>query len=152
MPAPAPRRLDRLFLALLVAAALGLRLVYLLESRANPFFDAPIVDAKDFFEQAQRIAAGDWLSGSQPFWQPPLYPYFLSLWCALFPSCPFVAIRVVQALVGTLSVLLVYDLARRAFGRQTARLAAVAGPRTACRSTSTASCSPCHWRSSSTWR
>ncbi len=126
MRVPLCRRSDRLFVALLLLVAVGLRLLYLWESRANVFYAAPIVDAKDFVEQAQRIAAGDWLGGDRPFWQPPLYPYFLALWYALFPSSFFTVVRLAQALLGVLTCLLVRDLAARAFDTRTARLAAMA--------------------------
>ena len=91
-------REERLFLLLLCFAALLLRLIYLYH-RTSPFFDAPIVDALTFLEQARQIAGSDWWAGSEPFWQPPLYPYFLALICGLVPEQYFVAIRLAQSLL-----------------------------------------------------
>lgn len=110
---------------LLLVFALALRLVYAWELRGNPFFDAPVVDAKTFLDQALAIAAGELWGGSEPFWQAPGYIYFLASLCWLFPDSYFFAVRVAQAIVGSLSCLLVVRLADRAFGSR--RLALGAG-------------------------
>jgi tetratricopeptide (TPR) repeat protein len=110
---------------LLLVFALALRLVYAWELRGNPFFDAPVVDAKTFLDQALAIAAGELWGGSEPFWQAPGYIYFLASLCWLFPDSYFFAVRVAQAIVGSLSCLLVVRLADRAFGSR--RLALSAG-------------------------
>ena len=79
----------------LFAAALLLRLLYLLEARAHsPFFDAPVVDAQTYLEQARQIAAGDFALDGEAFWQPPLFPYFLALWQWAVGDGPFVAVPV----------------------------------------------------------
>ena len=113
----------RLFPGALLVVALAPRLGYLWEHRTSPFFDAPVVDARTFLEQAQAIAGGDLWGGPEPFWQPPLYIYLLAVVCWLFPISYFVAIRLVHAALGALSCLLVYTLARRAFGERIARIA-----------------------------
>lgn len=64
--------------SLMVALAVALRLAYVWESSASPFFDSPIVDAHRFVKQAAAIAGGDWL-GDEVFWHPPLY--------ACLPGC-----------------------------------------------------------------
>jgi len=109
----------------LCLGAWGLRLIYLYEHRNSPFFDAPIVDARVFFERAQQIAAGDYWAGAEPFWQPPLYIYFLALVHWLFPDRFFVVIRLIQSLLGSLTCLLVYTIARKAVPVVTARTAAI---------------------------
>jgi len=119
-------RAERPFLFFLLIGALALRIIYLYESSANPFFDAPIVDARSFLEQAQHIAAGHWFGGDEPFWQPPLYIYFLAFVCWLFPSDYFIAIRLLQIALGTFSCALVYGIARHTFDKTTARLATAA--------------------------
>ena len=107
----------------LFLSALAPRLYYLWESRQNPFFDAPVVDAQTFLVQAQSIADGELWGGPDPFWQPPFYTYFLAFFCWLFPASYFIAIRLVHAVFGALSCLLVYVLARRAFGERVGRIA-----------------------------
>ena len=109
---------SRLFAGVLLLAALALRLGYLHQHSASPFFDAPVVDARTFLEQARAIAGGDLLGGPEPYWQPPLHIYLLASVCWLLPGSYFVGIRLLHALLGALSCLLVYGLARRAFGER----------------------------------
>ncbi len=115
----------RFFLCVLLLAALALRLGYLWEHRASPFFDAPVVDAQTFFKQAQALASGPFWGGDEPYWQPPLYIYLLAFVYWLLPASYFVGIRLVHVGLGVLSCLLVYALARHAFGEQVGRIAGV---------------------------
>ena len=108
----------------LFLGALSVRLLYLLESRGSPFFDAPVVDALTYLEQARLIAAGDLLGGDGAFWQPPMFPYFLAPFLWLFGDGVFVAVRVAHALLGAFSCLLLYRLALRALPSPTAAAAA----------------------------
>ena len=118
-------RSTRFFFAALLLGTLALRLDYLWEHRASPFFDAPIVDAQTFLKQAQALASGPFWGGDEPYWQPPLYIYLLAFVCWLLPASYFVGIRLVHAGLGVLSCLLVYALARQAFGEQVGRIAGV---------------------------
>ena len=115
----------RFFWGALLLGALALRLGYLWEHRASPFFDAPIVDAQTFLKQAQALSSGPFWGGDEPYWQPPLYIYLLTFVCSLLPASYFVGIRLVHAGLGVLSCLLVYALARHAFGEQVGRIAGV---------------------------
>ena len=98
----------------LFLGALAVRLAYLLESRGNPFFDAPVVDARTYLEQARLIAAGGLLGGDSAFWQPPMFPYFLAACLWVFGDGVFAAVRVAHALIGACSCLLLYRLSLRA--------------------------------------
>ena len=60
-----------------------------------------------------------------PFYQPPLYPYFLGLLYALFGRDLFL-VRAVQMTMGSASVWLLYLLAGRLFGRRVGFVAALA--------------------------
>ena len=115
----------RFFWGALLLVALALRLGYLWEHRASPFFDAPIVDAQTFLKQAQALSSGPFWGGDEPYWQPPLYIYLLAFVYWLLPASYFVGIRLVHAGLGVLSCLLVYALARHAFGEQVGRIAGV---------------------------
>ena len=114
---------SRLFAGVLLVSALALRLGYIHQHSASPFFDAPVVDARTFLEQARSIAGGDLWGGHEPYWQPPLYIYLLASVCWLLPDSHHLGIRLAQALLGALSCLLVYGLARRAFGEPAGRIA-----------------------------
>ena len=117
---------SRLLAGALLLSALALRLGYIQQHSASPFFDAPVVDARTFLDQAQAIAGGDLLGGPEPYWQPPLYIYLLAFVCWLLPGSYFVGIRLLHVLLGALSCLLVYGLARRAFGEAAGRIAGIA--------------------------
>jgi tetratricopeptide (TPR) repeat protein/4-amino-4-deoxy-L-arabinose transferase-like glycosyltransferase len=106
-----PRR-DWQWPALIGLLALALRLVYLGESAASPFFASPVIDARTYADQALALAAGEAPPG--PFWQPPLYPYLLGL---VFRVCGenYWVPRLLQALLGAGSCALLYWIGRRFF-------------------------------------
>ena len=125
-------RRHQIGLALLALSALTLRLLYLLQADDSPLFFHPIVDARTYVRTALHLSAGQWLGAPQPFWQPPLYPYFLGGLFALFGE-DYHLPRLVQAVSGTAVCLLVFFLGRRAFSSSTvgwfaAAAAALYGP------------------------
>ena len=100
---------------LLWLAALGVRLLYIEQSQTSPFFDYPLVDAKTYTDAAERMGVqGHWDGGDAPFWQPPLYPYFLGLLYALFTPSYYLP-RLVQAAISAFNCVLLYLLGRRLF-------------------------------------
>ncbi|NKB71162.1 MAG: tetratricopeptide repeat protein [Candidatus Latescibacteria bacterium] len=123
---------DRILLGAILLTAFALRWLYILQSQASPFFDFPLIDAKTYTATATALASqGQWLGGPAPFWQPPLYPYFLALLFKLLGPDFYLA-RLVQVLVGTLNCTLVFFLGRRFFtpgsGLVAAAAAALYGP------------------------
>ena len=117
--------------AAVFALALVLRLVYLGEIGGSPFYDAPVVDARTYADAARELAAGAWLGPDAPFWQPPLYPYFLGgVWS--LTGVDWVAPRVLQALIGSLTCVLLWRLGCRtlspSIGLAAALAAALWGP------------------------
>jgi tetratricopeptide (TPR) repeat protein len=112
-----------LFPAALLVAAWGLRLLYLSEYHASPFFDAPIVDAFSFYKKSSAIAAGQMWGESEAFWQPPLYIYWLALFHWLTPDHFFLSTRLAQTFLGAFSCLLTYLIARRVLSPAVAALA-----------------------------
>jgi tetratricopeptide (TPR) repeat protein len=58
--------------------AAALRAAHVLALQKLPIFDVLILDSWMYDVWAQRIASGDWLGGPRPFYQDPLYPYFLA--------------------------------------------------------------------------
>ena len=111
---------------LVFALALALRVAYILEADASPLFEHPAVDAKTYTHHAQRLAAGNWLGvGEGPFWQPPLYPYFLGAVKVLFPESFFYVVRFVQALLGALVCAMSWWLGRALFNPAVGLLAGI---------------------------
>ena len=101
--------------ALLIGClALALRVSHIHESAASPFFDAPVIDARTYTEMALDLAGGAWTGEPKPFWQPPLYPYFLALifWVG---GENYYWPRLVQALLGAGSCILLLAIGHRLF-------------------------------------
>ena len=112
-----------LIVAGIVLLSLALHVVYVLQSRSSPFFDAPQMDALYHVEWAQALAAGrDYQPG--PFFRAPLYPWFLGGVFALFGEGLLLP-RLIQAALGASCTLLVYLIARRVFERRAATVAAL---------------------------
>ena len=115
------------------ALALSLRMVHAFQMSASPLFTMPAVDAATYAEQAASLAAGNWLGrGQGPFWQPPLYPYFLGVIKLAFPESFYYVSRFAQALIGSLTCVLLYPIGQRLFGPSVGfiggLIAAVYGP------------------------
>src|SRR5262245_43356785 len=91
--------------------------------RRSPFFAVLMGDARGYDEWAKRIAGGDWI-GRDVFYQAPLYPYFLaSIYSVAGHST--ILVRIVQAVIGSCSCVLVADGARRLFSMRAGVLAGV---------------------------
>ncbi len=119
---PLPTRGEWLGVALLFALALGLRLLHLEELRANdPFFERPALDARLYHEWAVRASAGDWL-GEGVLHHAPLYPSVLGVLYAVFGPSLWLA-KALNAVLGALSCVGVWWLARGLFDRRAAFLA-----------------------------
>ena len=97
--------------------ALSLRLVHVFQMSASPLFTMAGGGRGYVFRTGGSLAEGNWLGrGQGPFWQPPLYPYFLGVIKLLFPESFYYVSRFVQALVGSVTCALLYLVGRRLFG------------------------------------
>src|SRR5215207_5059717 len=111
-------------LLLVFLVAFAVRLVHVWQLRSSPFFDTLLGDASGYDLWAQRLAAGDWI-GSDVFYQAPLYPYFLGLVYALFGR-DLLIVRVVQALIGSASCVLLGLAGARWFSKRVGLVAGLA--------------------------
>src|SRR5438477_66498 len=96
--------------------AFSLRLVHVWQIHRSPLFNILMGDARGYDEWAQRIAAGDWI-GHEVFYQAPLYPYFLGSIYRL-AGHNLMVVRIVQALIGSCSCLLIASTASRLFSKR----------------------------------
>ena len=103
------------------ALALTLRIIHIWQMRSSPFFSVLIGDARGYDQWAQRIAGGDWV-GRDVFYQAPLYPYFLAFIYWVAGRSP-VLVRIVQAVIGSCSCVLVAAAARKLFSMRAGLLA-----------------------------
>ena len=123
-PAQAANRLGTSAAATILLVALSLRLVHLWQLSATPFATILLGDAQSYDAWAQTIAGGDPL-GERVFYQAPLYPYFLGAIYWIFGHDLTVA-RVCQAVVGSVSCVLLGAAAARLFTRTTGIVAGLA--------------------------
>jgi hypothetical protein len=113
-----PRGLSWWLPALLVGAPFLVRFLAWLELRGDPFFRLLVVDARTYHETAMRMAGGTYRMEG-PFWQPPFYPFLLSLVYRVAGPNPD-AMRLLQCLLGGGTCWLVFRLAHRLGGRRAA--------------------------------
>ncbi|RPJ47917.1 MAG: tetratricopeptide repeat protein [Candidatus Latescibacterota bacterium] len=112
----------RRLLFLLFAAALLLRLAYLVDSADNPFLDALGLDARYYDLRAREILREGPI-GDEAYFMGPLYPHLLALvYGAAGRSLPLV--RVLQACLGALIPVLLYRIGARVYGPTIALVAA----------------------------
>jgi len=109
---------------ILFVAALALRLAVVAEGRGSLRFEAPLVDARTYHDEARAVAAGGPAALDVPYYQPPLYPMFLGTLYAMF-GVGATAPRVLQALFGALTAVLVFAIADRIAARRAAWIAAL---------------------------
>ena len=93
-------RVDRTtwWVAGIALLAFILRLIYVLQTRANPFFDEPIMDPRYHVDWARAFASGEQFQEG-PFFRAPLYPWFLGLLQAVLGE-GLLGSRLAQALLG----------------------------------------------------
>lgn len=101
-------------LAAVFLLALAVRGLYLWQISEAPFFDLRLGDGNAYHTWARNIADGDWL-GEGVFYQAPLYPYFLAAVYKLFNDSA-VTVRIVQALTGSASCVLLASAGIALFG------------------------------------
>jgi 4-amino-4-deoxy-L-arabinose transferase-like glycosyltransferase/cytochrome c-type biogenesis protein CcmH/NrfG len=114
---------DAVILASIFGVAFLLRLIYLFEISASPFFENLMIDCARYSDWAKEIAAGNW-AGDRTFYQSPLYAYFLGV-VYRFITTDLFAVRLLQALIGSGSCVLVFLITRRLFDRRSALLAGI---------------------------
>ena len=117
----ARRGIELYFAISIFAFAFLLRLIYIFEISASPFFENLVIDCRRYSEWGHEIAAGNWL-GDGVYYQSPLYAYFLGF-VYRFISTDLFAVRLIQAAIGSASCVLLYMIAARLFDRRAGLLA-----------------------------
>jgi tetratricopeptide (TPR) repeat protein len=100
------------------------RVGYLLELSDTPLFDSPVVDAATYLDYAGYLTHVSWAGRPAPYWQPPLYPYLLAMLQLVAESLWLP--RLLQAVAGSASCVLIWALGRRLFPGPVAVAAALA--------------------------
>jgi tetratricopeptide (TPR) repeat protein len=111
-------------LGIFLAAVFASKLVVLLQLRDHPLLQPDAgLDATLFSQLASQAAGGNLPLGPGLYVASPLYTYFLAAIVAAGGS--FTAARVIQILLGTAAVALVFAAARDWFGHRAAWMAAI---------------------------
>ena len=114
------------------ALALGaaVKILYLIFSQKSPFYQPLLLDPEYYQHWAERILSGD-LVGDKVFYGLPLYPYFLALCYKIFQNS-LLAIKIVQALLGLITLFFIYKIGDRIASKKAGIiaifLAAIYGP------------------------
>ena len=108
---------------IILAISLITNIAFVIESHREEVFRIPTLDAATYHKKALSINAGD-APSSDPFWQPPLYPYALSTLYRIAPDSTL-AVRICHSLLGVLTILMVFALAKRVAPPPWAFIAAV---------------------------
>jgi tetratricopeptide (TPR) repeat protein len=104
-------RSQRLALLGVLAGAFLVRLLLILSLRDQPYFQTPVVDSAAYDEWGWKIATENFW-GDRVFYQDPLYPYCLGLYYKLFGR-GYLGVRIVQALIGTVGLWMLFEAVRR---------------------------------------
>jgi tetratricopeptide (TPR) repeat protein len=116
-----------LIVGLLFCLAFSLRLLHVQDRKQLPDFARPTMDSKYHDEWAWGLASGNWDADivsvrTDPYFRAPLYPYCLAgLYRVL--GRDYHAARLVLALIGAATVVLLFFITIRLFGRRAAILA-----------------------------
>lgn len=95
-------------------AALLVQVILVGETAFRAAFAFPLVDSSTYHQLAMALLKG--AAPKTPYWQPPLYPWFLAFVYGVFGSSMVVA-RAAHGLVGVAGVLLTLALGMRLWGR-----------------------------------
>jgi tetratricopeptide (TPR) repeat protein len=102
--------------------ALLVRLIFLAENFNTPFYNYRGIDAEQYHMMAVGFLEGTW-PGEQAFSWPPLYPLFLGLLYKTIGQNVTV-LKILQAMLGSVSCVLVYFIARSIFSGRFVSIAA----------------------------
>lgn len=110
-----------IFILILFSFALLLRLIYLSQINASPFFNNPVLDSKEYDQWAKEIVNGKHLWDGFKI-HAPLYPYFLAGCYWLFGKDHYYA-TLVQFFVGSINCVLIYLIGKKIFNECIGRMA-----------------------------
>ena len=109
--------------AYLFLGAFAVHLLFLMQFAASPFFWVPRLDALYHDVMARQILSGH--LPNEPFFRAPAYGYFLAGIYAVCGVQNFWAVRLIHAVIGSASVVLLFLLGGRVFDTRTALVAAI---------------------------
>jgi 4-amino-4-deoxy-L-arabinose transferase-like glycosyltransferase len=121
-----PNASNRWHLALLMVffGALALRLIHFSLSADNPLLYMPVLDETYYIDLGKTISEGHWLGEKRAFFMDPLYGYLLGTIFYLFGD-NLTTIRLLQIVLDSLNVVLIYFIGATLWNRPAGMIAAV---------------------------
>ncbi len=101
-----------------------LRILHLLLSADNPLLYMPVLDEKYYVDLGNTIAGGQLTGDKGVFFMDPLYGYFLGMIFFLFGD-NLTTVRLIQIVLDSLNVVLIYSIGVRIWKRGAAIIAAL---------------------------
>lgn len=108
---------------LILGLGLFIKILYLVFSRQSPFYEPLLLDPAYYHQWALKILGGDFV-GDPVFYGLPLYPFFVALCYKLFAGSIF-AVKLVQALLGTVTLFLTYKIGEKLSSKKVGLIAAL---------------------------
>ncbi len=112
-------------LVIVFSTALAARILHVMMIGDTPLYGTPHGDGKAYLALAERLRTEGLASGTEPYYQAPLYPYVLAGIQSLFGT-GLAAIRLVQAVMGAGTAALVALAGARLFGARAGHWAGLA--------------------------
>jgi tetratricopeptide (TPR) repeat protein len=111
-----------IILSFIAAAGLILRIIYINEISDAIYIKYPASDSLLYLQWGREIAAGSCF-GDRVFYMSPVYSYFLALVSILSDNTVYV-MQVIQALLNTATIFIIYYAAKRIFSQPAAYISA----------------------------
>ncbi len=113
-------------------------MAFLVQAKESPYWRVPVVDAEIYDQMARQMLRESWLgplpndglAPYTPYFQPPLYQWFLALVYGIIGRS-VIGVMIIQYVIGSLSCVLAYCIGQRFFGRGVGIAAGVAAALTA---------------------
>ncbi|MCH8902421.1 MAG: glycosyltransferase family 39 protein [Bacteroidetes bacterium] len=106
---------QRRWLYLIIALALVMRITHYSQMKSNnPVFDLPLVDSKEYVDDAHYYKNVSWKGTNDPYFHPPGYSYFVA-YVMYFLNDSNATIKIVQIIMDVINTLLLFILARLLF-------------------------------------
>lgn len=110
-------------LSYIFVAALFLRVFYVIETENTAFFTNLFSDSQIYNQWAVEISNGNWI-GNEAYFMAPAYPYILGALYSIFGDSTLI-VRLLQSIISSLNIFLIFLIARNIFGRREGYIAAL---------------------------
>jgi len=114
-------RIHKRKILILFFSAFFIRMIFILTLKNHFYFD----DEYEYFKMVKNFLSGKGIIVGEALksFRPPLYPLFLSLFYGF--GCSLIAIRIIQAIISSFTVLLIYITGKKIFDEKVGFISAI---------------------------